>query len=414
MNRRVVITGIGVITPIGTGREVFWDALLSGKNGIERISKFNPSELTVQIAGEVRDFDPTLYIDKKEAKRIDRYSQFAMAAAKMAVEDAKLDVSKENGERIGTFIGSGIGGIETMHEQYEKFFAAGPSRISPFFIPRMIGNMAAGHVSIMYGLKGPSCSIVTACATGSHCIGDALRVIQRGDADMMFAGGTEAAISPAPIAGFACMKALCSNCNDDPAHASRPFDKNRSGFVMGEGAGIVILEEMEHALNRGAHIYAELAGYGVTSDAYHITAPNPDGIMAARCLELAIEDAGMKPEDIDYINAHGTSTHLNDEMETGAIKRVFGEHAKNLSVSSIKSMTGHLLGAAGAVECISAALAVENDIVPPTINYETPDEGLDLDYVPNKCKKREVRAALSDNFGFGGHNACLLVKKFVK
>ena len=414
MKKRVVITGIGAITPIGTGRDVFWKALLEGKNGIDRISRFDPSELSAQIAGEVKDFEPEKYIDKKEARRIDRYSQFAMAATKMAFEDSGLDLEKENLERIGTFIGSGIGGIETMHEQYEKFFAKGPSRISPFFIPRMIGNMAAGHVSIMFGLKGPSCSIVTACATGTNCIGDAYRAIQYGDADLMVAGGTEAAISPAPVAGFASMKALCTDHNDDPAHASRPFDKNRSGFIMGEGAGIVILEELEHALKRGAHIYAELAGYGVTSDAYHITAPNPEGIMAARCLELALEDADMKPEDIDYINAHGTSTHLNDDMETKAIKKVFGDHAKNLSVSSIKSMTGHLLGAAGAVECIATAMAIENDVVPPTINYETPDEGLDLDYVPNKCKERQVRAALSDNFGFGGHNACLLLKKFVK
>ena len=414
MKKRVVITGIGVISPIGTGRDVFWKALLEGKNGIERITRFDPTELSAQIAGEVKDFEPEKYIDKKEAKRIDRYSQFAMAATKMAFEDSGMDLEAENRERIGTFIGSGIGGIETMHEQYEKYFAKGASRISPFFIPRMIGNMAAGHVSIMFGLKGPSCSIVTACATGTNCIGDAYRTIQYGDADVMVAGGTEAAISPAPVAGFAVMKALCTDHNDDPAHASRPFDKSRSGFIMGEGAGVVIIEELEHALKRGAHIYAEIGGYGVTSDAYHITAPNPDAVMAARCLELAIEDADMKPEDIDYINAHGTSTHLNDEMETRAIKKVFGEHAKNLSVSSIKSMTGHLLGAAGAVECIATALAVENDVVPPTINYETPDEGVDLDYVPNKCKERTVRAALSDNFGFGGHNACLLLKKFVK
>ena len=414
MKKRVVITGIGVISPIGTGRDVFWKALLEGKNGIERITRFDPTELSAQIAGEVKDFEPEKYIDKKEAKRIDRYSQFAMAATKMAFEDSDMDLEAENRERIGTFIGSGIGGIETMHEQYEKYFAKGASRISPFFIPRMIGNMAAGHVSIMFGLKGPSCSIVTACATGTNCIGDAYRAIQYGDADVMVAGGTEAAISPAPVAGFAVMKALCTDHNDDPAHASRPFDKSRSGFIMGEGAGVVIIEELEHALKRGAHIYAEIGGYGVTSDAYHITAPNPDAVMAARCLELAIEDADMKPEDIDYINAHGTSTHLNDEMETRAIKKVFGEHAKNLSLSSIKSMTGHLLGAAGAVECIATALAVENDVVPPTINYETPDEGMDLDYVPNKCKERTVRAALSDNFGFGGHNACLLLKKFVK
>ncbi len=414
MGNRVVVTGIGVISPIGTGRETFWKALLAGTNGIERISRFDPAEYAAQIAGEVKDFDPTLYIDKKESKRMDRYAQFAVAATKMAIEDAKLDLVNEDCDRIGTFIGAGIGGIETMHSQYEKLFSKGPHHISPFFIPMMIGNMAAGQTAIAFGLHGPSSCIVTACATGSNCIGDAFRVLQRGEADVMVAGGTEAAISQAAVAGFCSMKALCTDHNDDPEHASRPFDKGRSGFVMGEGAGIVILETLEHAEKRGAHIYAELAGYGSNSDAYHITSPAPHGEYQAKCMNLAIEDAGMKPADIDYVNAHGTSTHMNDEGETEACKAVFGDRAKDVPVSSIKSMTGHLLGAAGGVECIATALAVENDMLPPTINYETPDEGMDLDYVPNTARAHKVRAALSNNFGFGGHNACLLLKKFVK
>ena len=414
MTNRVVITGIGAITPIGTGKDAFWDGLMAGKNGIGKITRFDAAEYAAQIAGEVKDFDPTDYIDKKESKRMDRYTQFAIAASKMAFEDAKIDLEAENRERIGTFVGTGIGGIETMHEQYKKLFDKGPSRISPFFIPMMIGNMAAGQTAIAFGLHGPSSCIVTACATGSNCIGDAFRVLQRGEADVMVAGGTEAAISQAAVAGFCSMKALCTDHNDDPEHASRPFDKGRSGFVMGEGAGIVILETLEHAEKRGAHIYAELAGYGSNSDAYHITSPAPHGEYQAKCMNLAIEDAGMKPADIDYVNAHGTSTHMNDEGETEACKAVFGDRAKDVPVSSIKSMTGHLLGAAGGVECIATALAIENDMLPPTINYETQDEGLDLDYVPNKAKAKTVRAAMSNSFGFGGHNACLLLKKYAE
>lgn len=415
MANRVVITGIGAVTPVGIGKDEFWKAMLEGKNGIGRITRFDASEHKVQIAGEVKDFEPADYMDKKESKRIDRYAQFAIAAAKMAIEDSKLDLEKENRERIGTFVGSGIGGIETMHSQYEKLFSKGPSKISPFFIPMMIGNMAAGQISIMFGLQGPSSCMVTACATGTNNIGDALRVIQRGEADVMVAGGTEASISSAPVAGFSAMKALCADHNDDPEHASRPFDKNRSGFVMGEGAGIVVLEELNHALARGAHIYAEVAGYANNSDAYHITSPAPHGVMQAKCMAAAIADAGLKPEDVDYVNAHGTSTHLNDLGETEAIKAVWGEKVKDVSVSSIKSMTGHLLGAAGAVEAIATALAVENDIIPPTINYETvDDEGLDLDYVPNKAKAKTVRAAISNNFGFGGHNCCLVLKKYAE
>ena len=414
MANRVVITGMGAITPIGTGKDAFWNALLEGKNGISRITRFDPTEYKAQIAGEVKDFDPADYMDKKESKRVDRYAQFAIAAAKLAIEDAKLDLEKEDLERIGTFVGSGIGGIETMHGQYEKLFDKGPSKISPFFIPMMIGNMAAGHVSIAFGLKGPSSCVVTACATGTNNIGDAFKVIQRGDADVMVAGGTEASISGAAVAGFCSMKALCTDHNDDPEHASRPFDANRSGFIMGEGAGLVVLESLEHAEARGAHIYAELVGYGSNSDAFHITQPAPHGEMAAKCMQKALKDAGLEPSDIDYINAHGTSTHFNDLTETEAIKTVWGEGAKNLSVSSIKSMTGHLLGAAGGVECIATVLAVANDMLPPTINYETPDEGLDLDYVPNKAKVKTVRAALSNNLGFGGHNACIVIKKYEK
>lgn len=414
MANRVVITGMGAITPIGTGKDAFWNALLEGKNGISRITRFDPTEYKAQIAGEVKDFDPADYMDKKESKRVDRYAQFAIAAAKLAIEDAKLDLEKEDLERIGTFVGSGIGGIETMHGQYEKLFDKGPSKISPFFIPMMIGNMAAGHVSIAFGLKGPSSCVVTACATGTNNIGDAFKVIQRGDADVMVAGGTEASISGAAVAGFCSMKALCTDHNDDPEHASRPFDANRSGFIMGEGAGLVVLESLEHAEARGAHIYAELVGYGSNSDAFHITQPAPHGEMAAKCMQKALKDAGLEPSDIDYINAHGTSTHFNDLTETEAIKTVWGEGAKKLSVSSIKSMTGHLLGAAGGVECIATVLAVANDMLPPTINYETPDEGLDLDYVPNKAKAKTVRAALSNNLGFGGHNACIVIKKYEK
>lgn len=407
-----MVTGLGVVSPIGIGREVFWQALMDGKNGIDKITRFDATDYPSQIAGEVKDFDPAEYIDKKESKRMDRYAQFAVAASAMALKDAGIDLEKEDRDRIGTYIGAGIGGIETMHSQYEKLFAKGQRFISPFFIPMMIANMAAAQTAITFGLHGPSSCNVTACATGSNCIGDALRVLQRGDADVMVAGGTEASISPAAVAGFCSMKALCSDHNDDPAHASRPFDKNRSGFVMGEGSGIIVLETLEHAQKRGAHIYAELAGYGSNSDAYHITSPAPGGEYQAKCMELAIADAGLTPDDIDYVNAHGTSTHMNDQGESEACKKVFGARAMDVPVSSIKSMTGHLLGAAGGVECIAAVLAVENDMLPPTMNYETPDEGMDLDYVPNKSRAHKVRAAISNNFGFGGHNACLVVKKF--
>jgi len=410
--KRVVVTGLGAITPIGIGKDNFWSALIAGKNGICKITRFNADDISARIAGEVHDFEPTQFIDKKELKRMDRYTQFAIAASKLAFEDAKLDTSSIDGDRAGVFIGTGIGGMETLHTQYEKVFTKGASRISPFFIPMAITNMAAGNVAIAFGLHGACECIVTACASGTNSIGDAFHLIQRGDADIMLAGGSEAAISPAGVAGFAAMKALCADHNDDPAHASRPFDKNRNGFVMGEGAGIILLEELEHAKNREAHIYAEIIGYGRNDDAYHITTPAPGGITQAKCMKLALDDAGLKPEDISYINAHGTSTQFNDRSETEAIKNLFGEHAYKIPVSSTKSMTGHMLGAAGGVEAVATVLSVQNNIVHPTINYETPDEGLDLNYVPNVAQKCEVNAAISNSFGFGGHNACVVFKKF--
>lgn len=409
--RRVVITGIGAVTPVGIGKDAFWNALIEGKSGIGPITRFDVSEYTTKIAGEVSDFVVTDFIDKKEAKRMDRSTQYAVVASKMAIEDAKLDLEAEDRERIGVIIGTGIGGMEALYEQYKVLFAKGPSRISPFLVPMMIGNMASGMTSIRFGLQGPSSCVVTACATGTNSIGDAARAIKYGDADVMLAGGTEAPISPAALAGFGSMKAL-STRNDEPEKASRPFDKDRDGFVMGEGAGVIVLESLEHALARGTHIYAELAGYAYNSDAYHITAPAPGGVMAAKAMRQALKDAGIEPNEVDYINAHGTSTGLNDKNETMAIKEVFGDHAYKLAVSSIKSMTGHLLGAAGGVECIAAAMAIDQGIIPPTINYEAPDEGLDLNYVPNVAEKREVRVALSNSLGFGGHNATLALKKY--
>lgn len=413
MKNRVVITGLGAVTPIGIGKEKFFEGLKSGKNGIGKITQFDATEYTSQIAGEVLDFNTEDFIDKKEAKRMDRYTQFAIAAAKLALADSKLDLDKTDREKIGVIIGAGIGGMQTLHLQYEKLFDKGPSRISPFFIPMMIANMAAGQVALELKVHGPTACVVTACASGTNSIGDAFIAVQRGEANIMFAGGTEAAISQGGVAGFAAMKALCTDHNDDPAHSSRPFDKNRSGFVMGEGAGIVMLESLEHAKARGAKIYAEIIGYSRNNDAYHITTPAPGGEYQAKCMQLAIDDAGIKPEEIDYINAHGTSTHFNDKGETEAIKKVFGEHAYKLAVSSTKSMTGHMLGAAGGVEAIATVFAIEEGILPPTINYETPDEGLDLDYVPNQSREKNVNIAMSNSFGFGGHNACIIFKKFV-
>ena len=413
MKRRVVITGVGPVTPIGTGKEIFWNNLIAGKSGVGIITRFDPTDVDVKIAGEVKDFEYADYMDKKEGKRMDRVTHFAVAAAKLAVEDAKLDLASINHVRAGVCVGSGIGGIETFVEQTTKYVEKGPSKISPFFIPMEIPNMPAGQISIALGFKGPNTAIVTACATGTNCIGDAFRTIQYGDADIMIAGGTEAAISPVAVAGFANMKALSTN-NEHPEKASCPFDKKREGFVMGEGAGVVVLEELEHAKARGAHIYAEICGYGMTADAYHITAPDPSGEMPAACMQAAVDDAGLKPEEVDYINAHGTSTHRNDLNETLAAKKVFGEHAYKMAISSNKSMMGHLLGAAGGVEAIATVLTIENSVIPPTINYEDPDleEGLDLDYVPNVARKSEVNVAISNSFGFGGHNATILFKKY--
>ncbi len=412
MEKRVVVTGIGAVTPVGCGKEAFWEALLAGKSGISRISRFDASEYATQIAGEIKDFDVAQYgVDKKEARRMDRSSQFALAAAKLAVDDSGLNLEEENRDRIGTIVGSGIGGMETLHDLYEGLFDKGPNRVSPFVVPMMIGNMAAGRVSIQFGLYGPCSCVVTACASGTNAVGDAFRVIQRGDADVMVAGGCEAAVSPGAVAGFAAMKAM-STRNDDPEHASRPFDAERDGFVMGEGAGILILEELEHAKKRGAHIYAEIVGYGSNADAYHITAPAPEGEKAQVCMALALADAGVKPEEVDYINAHGTSTGLNDKNETMAIKALFGDHAKKIAVNSTKSMTGHLLGAAGAIEAIVLALSIENGKVHPTINLTHPDPELDLDYVAEGARELPVKYALSNSFGFGGHNATLLFRRY--
>lgn len=412
MKNRVVITGLGPVTPIGIGKETFFENLKSGKNGISLIEQFDTSEHICKIAGEVKDFEPEDFIDKKEAKKMDRYTQFAFAAAKLALEDSKLNLDAINRERVGVFVGNGIGGLHTLHNQYKKLFEQGPSRISPFFIPMVIANMAAGQISIAFGIHGPSECVVTACASGTNAIGNAFFAIQNGDADYMFVGGTEAGVTPVGIAGFSSMKALCTDHNDDPAHASRPFDKNRSGFVMGEGAGIMLLETLESAKARNAHIYAEIIGYCRNDDAYHITTPAPGGEYQAKCMQLALENAGISPTDVDYINAHGTSTHFNDAGETQAIKTVFGEHAYKLAVSSTKSMTGHMLGAAGGMEAIATALALDNGIIPPTINYETPDEGLDLDYVPNTARVAEINIAMSNSFGFGGHNASIILKKY--
>lgn len=409
--RRVVITGLGVVTPLGTGVQKSWDALIKGVSGISKITHFDPGDLPVHIAGEVKDFNPTDYIEEKEIKKMDRFIHFALAASQMAVDDSELKIDSSNAYRVGVIIGSGIGGLPMIEHYTTVLNERGYRRITPFFIPMSIINLASGRVSIRFGAKGPNSAVVTACSSGSHAIGDAFRIIQRGDADVMIAGGSEAVISPLGVAGFTVMKAL-SRRNDEPEKASRPFDIDRDGFVMSEGAGIVILEEMGHAIKRGAKIYAEVVGYGMTGDAYHITSPSPDGEGAARCMQLAIEDAGVSPEDVDYINAHGTSTKYNDELETMAIKKVFGEHAYKLAVSSTKSMTGHLLGAAGGVEAVISALSIYNNIVPPTINLDNPDPECDLDYVPHKAREMEVRYALSNSFGFGGTNACLLFKKF--
>lgn len=410
--RRVVVTGMGAVTPIGIGVKEYWQGLIEGRNGVDLITHFDASNFDTKFAAEVKNFNPENYFDKKSIKRLDPFTQFALVSAQEAFEDSELNLEKINKERIGVIFGSGIGGMEALQTEHFKYFETkNPGVISPFFIPMMIADLAAGQISIKYGLKGPNYATTSACATSSHAIADAFMLIQRGSADIMVCGGSEAAIAEMSIGGFNSMKAL-STWNDRYKEASRPFDKDRNGFVMGEGAGTLILEELNHALSRGAKIYAELAGIGLTADAYHITAPAPGGEGAVRSMREAIFDAGLSPEDIDHINAHGTSTPYNDVNETKAIKTVFGEHAYNLVVNSTKSMTGHLLGAAGGIEAIATVLAIFNDVIPPTINLTNPDPECDLNYSPLKATKKTVRAAISNTFGFGGHNASLLFKKF--
>ncbi|WP_077617294.1 beta-ketoacyl-ACP synthase II [Bacillus sinesaloumensis] len=408
--KRVVVTGLGTVSPLGNDTKTTWENAKNGVSGIGPLTRISIKGLPAKVAAELKDFNPENFMDKKEARRMDRFTQYALAASFMAVKDANLSITESNAPRVGVWIGSGIGGMETHEEQHKIFLEKGYRRVSPFYVPMMIPDMAAGQVSIALGAKGINSCTVTACATGTNSIGDAFKVIQRGDADVMVTGGTEAPITGMSFAGFISARAL--SLNPDPKTASRPFDKNRDGFVMGEGAGILILEELEHALARGANIYAEVVGYGSTGDAYHITAPAPGGEGGVRAMRQAIEDAELTPNDVDYINAHGTSTDYNDKFETAAIKEVFGDHAYKLAVSSTKSMTGHLLGAAGGVEAIFSVLAIKEGIIPPTINYETPDPECDLDYVPNKAREQEVDVVLSNSLGFGGHNATLLFKKY--
>ncbi len=410
-HRRVVITGMGVVTPVGCDLEVFWQNLLNGRSGIGPVTRFDTSRFDTKIGGEVKDFKPEEFMPAKETRRTDRFTQYAVGAAIKAVADAKLDLAKEDPSRVGVLVGSGIGGMETIVEQCHVLFEKGPQRVSPFMIPMLIINMASGYISMLLGVKGPNLSVVTACATATHALGEAARIIEHGDAEVMIAGGSEAAVTELGYAGFCSMRAM-STRNDEPQRASRPFDKNRDGFVMGEGAGICILESVEHALSRGARIYAEVAGYGITGDAYHMSAPAPDGEGAARAMAAALRDANLRPDQVDYINAHGTATPVGDKCETAAIKTVFGEHARKLAISSTKSMTGHLLGAAGSVETAVCALALRDQIVPPTINYEEPDPDCDLDYVPNKAREMNVNVCLNNSLGFGGHNAAIIIKKF--
>jgi 3-oxoacyl-[acyl-carrier-protein] synthase II len=409
-NRRVVITGIGLVTPLATGTRETWDALLAGRSGVGVISRFDPSGFDCRIAGEVRDFKPEDWMERKEVKKADTFIQYAIAASQMAWDDSGLSPDDIDPERLGVIIGSGIGGLPSIEETHKKMLERGPGRISPFFIPSLIVNLAAGQVSIRFNAKGPNSAPATACATGAHAIGDSMKVIQRGDADQMISGGAEAVVTPLAVGGFAAMKAL-STRNDEPQRASRPWDAGRDGFVMGEGSGIVILEEREHALRRGAKIYCELTGYGMTADAYHITSPSEDGDGMSRVMRRALADAGLDPARIDYINAHGTSTPVGDRAETLAVKTLFGEHARKVAISSTKSMTGHLLGAAGGLEAAITALVVKEGRIPPTINYETPDPECDLDYVPNQAREMNVRHALSNSFGFGGTNATLVFSK---
>lgn len=412
MNRRVVITGLGAVTPLGNDVETTWTNLIAGKSGIVPISRIETDEFPAKVAGELQGFDALDFIDKKDARKMDRFTHYAVAAAKMAVKDANLDITPDIAPRVGVWIGSGIGGMETFEKQFRIGIERGYRRVSPFFVPMMIPDMASGQVSIQLGAKGINSCTVTACATGTNSIGDAFKAVQRGDNDIIISGGAEAPLTYMAFAGFSSAKAL--SFNPDPNTASRPFDKNRDGFVMGEGAGVVVLESLDSALKRGAKIYAEIVGYGATGDAYHVTAVEPGGDGAVRSMNQAINDAGLKPEDISYINAHGTSTELNDKNESLAVKKVFGDHALNIPMSSTKSMTGHLLGAAGGVEAIFSVKAIQEGIIPPTINYETPDEECDLDYVPNQARKQEVNVTMSNSLGFGGHNATLVFKKYTE
>ncbi|MCM3763126.1 beta-ketoacyl-ACP synthase II [Alkalihalobacillus oceani] len=408
--KRVVITGLGAVTPLGVDAATTWKRAVEGQSGIGLLTRVNAEEFPMKVAAEINDFDPGAFIDKKEARKMDRFTQFAVAASLMALKDANLEITEEIAPRVGVWIGSGIGGMETYEQNFRQFLEKGHRRVSPFFVPMMIPDMASGQVSITTGAKGINSCSVTACASGTNSIGDAFKVIQRGDADVMITGGSEAPITNMAVAGFCSAKAISTN--EDPATASRPFDADRDGFVMGEGAGILILESLESAEKRGATIYAEIVGYGATGDAYHVTAPAPEGEGGARAMSQAIADAGLEPADIDYVNAHGTSTPYNDKFETMALKKVFGEHAYKLAVSSTKSMTGHLLGAAGAVEAIFSVKALQEGIIPPTINYVNPDPDCDLDYVPNEARHAELRAVLSNSLGFGGHNATLIFKKY--
>ncbi|EIN5666538.1 beta-ketoacyl-ACP synthase II [Listeria monocytogenes] len=407
--RRVVVTGIGAVTPIGNDAETSWENAKKGVNGVAKMTRLNPDDFPVKIAAELKDFDVEKYLEKKEARKMDRFTHYAIASAEMAVQDSGLVIDDSNANRVGVWIGSGIGGMETFETQYEIFLNRGHRRVSPFFVPMMIPDMGSGQVSIRFGAKGINSTTVTACATATNSIGDAFKVIERGDADAMITGGAEAPITKMSLAGFTANKAL--SLNPDPETACRPFDKDRDGFIIGEGAGIVILEEYEHAKARGANIYAEIVGYGATGDAYHITAPAPNGEGAARAMKMAIDDAGLTPDKVDYINAHGTSTPYNDEYETQAIKTVFGDHAKKLAISSTKSMTGHTLGASGGIEAIFALLSIRDSIIAPTIHLKNQDEVCDLDYVPNEARETNVNVAISNSFGFGGHNATLVFKK---
>ena len=411
MKNRVVITGLGPVSPVGIGKNNFWQSLIQGKCGIDRISYFDTEKYPTKIAAEVKDFDYSNYISTKEANRMDKNTQFSIVAAMLALEDSKLKITEKDSYSAGVIIGSGIGGIGTFEKQHKILLEKGPGRVSPFFVPMMISNISAGEIAIKIGAKGPNGVITTACASSTHALGMAFKLLQHGDAQIIISGGTEAAISPMALAGFCKMRAL-STQNDYPKKASKPFDRERDGFIMGEGAGILVLETLQHAKERNANIYAEIFGFGMTADAYHITAPAPEGEAAAKAMEIALKDANIETSQIDYINAHGTSTPLNDKLETLAIKKVFGKHAYNLKVSSIKSMTGHMLGASGGVEAISTALTLKNDIIPPTINYNSPDLDCDLDYVPNKSKKEIVNYAMSNSFGFGGHNGVIVLGKY--